>query len=151
MRLEISAPADSAVVDGGSVDVRGRVTPASARVRIRGRATRVSGGTFSASVPLEDGANVIDVAATARGRSPMLTAFRVTRDERVTVPALEGIAVEDLEGELAPLGLELDAERGGGFLDELRSGDPAVCEQEPAAGTRVERGTTVHVVVAKSC
>jgi hypothetical protein len=151
VRLEVSAPADNAIAQEGTVNVRGRVSPAGAQVRVLGRPAQVERGTFSAIVPLEEGANVIDVAATARGRSPSMTALRVTRDERVVVPALDGVPVGDLEDELVPLGLSVDAVRGGGLFDELRSGEPAVCEQEPAAGARVERGTTVQVVVAKAC
>jgi len=151
VRLEISAPADTAVVDGSTVDVRGRVTPSGARVRVLGRLAQVTGGTFTAVVPLAEGANVIDVAATARGRSASVTALRVTRDERVTVPALDGVVAGELEDELEPLGLRVEAERGGGLLDELLPGEPVVCQQEPAAGTKAQRGTTVRVVVAKTC
>ena len=34
---------------------------------------------------------------------------------------------------------------------DLLPGDPAVCEQDPSPGTQVRRGTSVHVVVSKSC
>src|SRR3954452_9722483 len=84
VRLEISSPLDTALVESGTVEVRGTVSPARAQVRVQGRTAQVSGGAFSAVVPLDDGANVIDVAATARDRSAALTAFRVTRQQRVT-------------------------------------------------------------------
>jgi hypothetical protein len=151
VRLEVTAPADTAVVRGGTLDVRGRVSPAGARVRVLGRPAQVSGGTFTAVVPLEQGRNIVDVAATARGRRTALAALRVTRDERVAVPDLAGVAAGEVEGEVDPLGLRVQVRRGGGLLDRLLSGDPVVCEQEPAAGTRVHRGRTVRVVVARSC
>ena len=151
VRLEVTAPADTAIVRGGTLDVRGRVSPAGATVRVLGRPAQVSGGTFTAVVPLEDGRNIVDVAATARGRRTALAAFRVTRDERVTVPDLAGVAAGEVERELEPRGLRVDVRRGGGLLDRLLSGDPVVCDQEPAAGTRVRRGRTVRVVVARSC
>jgi Glucodextranase, domain B/PASTA domain len=151
VKLSISSPDDTAVVRGRMLEVRGVVSPATARVRVLGRPAAVSGGSFSAVVPIEQGANVVDVAATAPGRATALAAFRVTRDERVTVPALAGTVLQDVEDQLGGLGLEVESERGGGLFDSLLPGDPVVCEQKPAAGTRVRRGTTVRVVVAKSC
>lgn len=151
VRLQISAPADEAVVRGGNVDVRGRVSPAMSEVTVLGRPALVTGGRFTAVVPLEPGANVIDVMAGAPRRRSALTALRVTRDVLVTVPQLAGVAQDDLERVLEPLGLRADVQRGGGILDLLRPGETAVCEQEPAAGTRVRRGRSVRVVVAKGC
>jgi hypothetical protein len=151
VRLAITAPADAAVVRGGNVDVRGRVTPTVAQVSVLGRPALVTQGRFSAVVPLEPGANVIDVIATAPRRKPALTALRVTRDVLVTVPQLAGVAQDELEGVLDPLGLRAEVERGGGILDVLRPGETAVCAQEPQAGTRVRRGSSVRVVVAKRC
>lgn len=151
VRLDITSPLDLSTVRASTVEVRGRVKPAGARVRILGRPARVTGGGFAATVALESGANVVDVMATAAGRSPSMAAFRVTRDEQVSVPDLVGIGVDELTDRLDALGLKLDIERGGGFFDEFRGGDPAVCAQDPEAGTRVAPGATVHVVVARSC
>jgi beta-lactam-binding protein with PASTA domain len=67
------------------------------------------------------------------------------------VPDLAGVAAGEVERELEPLGLHVEVRRGGGLLDRLLSGDPVVCEQEPAAGTRVSRGRTVRVLIARSC
>jgi len=151
VHIEVTAPADAAIMRDGTLDVRGRVSPAGAKVRVLGRPAQVSGGTFTAVVPLEHGRNIVDVAATARGRRTALAALRVTRDERVAVPDLVGLAAGDVEREIEALGLRVDVRRGGGLLDRLLGGDPVVCEQEPAAGTRVPRGRTVRVVVARSC
>lgn len=151
VRLQITAPADAAVVRGGNVDVRGRVTPAVSEVTVLGRPALVTEGSFSAVVPLEPGANVVDVIATAPRRRPALTALRVTRDVLVTVPRLAGVEEDELDAVLEPLGLRAEIERGGGILDLLRSGPTVVCEQEPAAGSRVRRGRVVRVLVAKRC
>ena len=151
VRLQVSAPADAAILRGGNVDVRGRVTPAVSEVTVLGRPALVTQGRFSAVVPLEPGANVIDVIATAPRRRPALAALRVTRDVLVTVPQLAGVEEDELDGMLEPLGLRLEVQRGGGILDVLRPGLPAVCEQDPRAGARVRRGRTVVVVVAKRC
>jgi Glucodextranase, domain B/PASTA domain len=151
VRLEVTAPVDAAIVRGGTLDVRGRVSPAGANVRVLGRPAEVSGGTFTAVVALEHGRNIVDVAATAPGRRTTLAAFRVTRDERVTVPDLAGVGARDVEGEIEPLGLRVEVRRGGGLLDRLLPGDLVVCDQEPAGGTQVRRGRTVRVTVARSC
>ena len=151
VQLTISAPVDTAVVEGARMLVRGTVSPPGARVRVQGRSARVSGGEFSSSVALAHGANVIDVAATARGRAAALTAFRVTREERVAIPDFVGLAVADAEQEAERLDLKLESERGGGFLDSLVPRRIGVCEQSPSAGKRVLRGTTVNVLVARSC
>lgn len=151
VQLEISAPVDTAVVQGASMLVSGHVSPPGARVRVQGRAARVSGGTFSSEVKLAQGPNVIDVAATASGRAAALTAFRVTREERVAVPELVGLAVDDAAREAGRLDLKLESERGGGFLDPLVPRRIGVCEQSPRPGKQVRRGTAVSVLVARSC
>ena len=149
--LDVGAPADSAVVYGAGVELRGSVQPAGATVRVLGRRAVVRGGSFRADVPLEPGANVIDVIATAPGREPAMNAVRVTREMPVPVPDLEGATVEEAHDELARLGLDLEAEEHGGLLDPLLPGEPGVCDQEPPAGEDVRRGTTVRVIVAERC
>jgi len=149
--LRVASPSDSALVLGSTVVVSGSVSPAGARVQVQGRRAEVSGGRFSSQVPLEPGPNVIDVEATARNRSAALTAFRVTREQRVTVPDLVGEGVDDAERKTARRGLGLESRRGGGFLDPLVPNGLGVCEQDPAAGSEVRRGTTVRVVVARAC
>jgi PKD repeat protein len=63
--LDITAPANGAVVDGGSVTVSG--TTDGTRVEVRAGATTrevtPSGGAFSASVPLALGSNTVTVTA----------------------------------------------------------------------------------------
>ena len=149
--LQVTAPGDGTVVRGGTVDVRGRVSPSSADVTVLGRPALVSGGSFTVVVPLRPGVNIVDVAASARNRRPAFAALRVTRDVRVTVPDLLGVVEDDVGTRLQPLGLEAEVTRGGGILDVLRPGAPAVCTQQPPGGTRVRRGSTVRVVVAKRC
>lgn len=142
-----------ATVREETVDVQGTVAPANADVLVLGQKAPVSGGgTFSATVALEPGANVIDVMATAPGRGPALTAFRVTREVPVTVPDLDGMNAQEAEDRLREAELTPEIEQvGGGILDELLPGDPGVCEQDPSPGAEVRRGTKVHVVVSKSC
>ena len=151
VRLVISSPGDSAVVRGSTMQVRGTVSPARARVEVLGRTVAVRGGQFASVVPLVVGANVIDVTATARGRSAALAAFRVTREERIAVPDLVGMAADDAARDAEGRGLRLDAKRGGGFLDPLVPRRLAVCEQSPRANAAVRRGATIHVIVARAC
>jgi Glucodextranase, domain B/PASTA domain len=150
--LKVKAPDDMSTVRAESVEVKGTVAPAGAAVMVLGQRAAVSGGgTFSTTVPLQPGANVIDVMATATGRSPVLTAFRITREVPVAVPQLSGKTADEVRSALGALGLKADIEEGGGLLEDLLPGEPSVCTQDPDPGTQVRRGTSVHVVVSKSC
>jgi len=150
--LTIQQPGDTATVESGTIDVRGTVEPATAQVRVLGRPASVSGGSFSIQVPLEPGANVVDVMASAARRAPTLTAFRVTREVLIVVPDLSGQDVGDAEDSLKGLGLQIDARRGpDSFIDGLLPGAPKVCTQRPEAGEKVHKGATVQVVAAKGC
>jgi hypothetical protein len=152
VELDVTSPDDLATVRTATVEVRGTVTPAGASVRVLGQAATVSGGgTFSARVPLDPGDNVIDVMATARGREPGLTAFRVRREVPVEVPDLDGLDEAAVQETLGAAGLGVEIERRGGLLEEFLPGDPAVCGQDPEPGAKVRRGTVVRVEVSKSC
>jgi hypothetical protein len=149
--LTVTEPADNSVVRAETVAIRGTVEPAGARVRVVGRQAEVSGGTFTAEVALDPGANVIDVMATARGRGAAMTAVRVTRELPVEVPDLGGLEVAEAQERVADAGLELEVNEGGGLIDELLPGEPSVCDQQPSPGTEVRRGTIVRVEVRQLC
>jgi hypothetical protein len=151
VQLDVTAPGDMAVVQTDSVEVSGTVEPAGAQVLVMGREADVSGGGFTAEVQLEEGANVIDVMATARNRSPALTAFRVTRELPVEVPDLDGLEVPQVQEVLQERGLKAEVQERGGLLEEILPGEPAVCGQDPEPGTEVKRGSTVDVEVGRSC
>jgi beta-lactam-binding protein with PASTA domain len=120
-------------------------------VLVRGEPADVRGEEFTARVKLEEGANVVDVTASARGRAPTLTAIRIVRRVTVTVPDLEGESRDEAVERLDDLGLEAKVRRDEGFLDWLQPGGQSVCETDPAAGKDVRPGTTVEVVVSKDC
>ena len=151
VQLELTGPADAGTVEGDAVEVSGKVVPSASAVQVLGRDVDVSAGRFTTEVTLEEGANLIDVAASAPGRRPATTAVRVVREVPVEVPDLRGddpeAAVETLEG----LGLQADVRRGGGLLDDLIPGELGVCGTDPEDGERVRPGTTVAVEVAKAC
>lgn len=149
--VSLVSPADGVVVHEDAVEVRGRVSPADARVLVGGRAASVTNGEFRGRVPLDEGANVIDVGASAGDARTGWAALRVTRDTLVAVPDLAGAGRDDAVDRLESLGLQARVEEGGGLLDRLLPGDWRVCETEPSAGAEVRRGETVRVAVSKSC
>jgi hypothetical protein len=151
IRLAVMAPADRAVVRDETIDVRGRVDPPRAQVEVRGEPADVRGDEFSARVELDEGANVVDVTASARGRAPTLTAVRIVRRVTVTVPELEGESRAEAVERLEDLGLDPKVRREEGFLDWLQPGGELVCEISPEAGEEVRPGGEVEVVVSKDC
>ena len=149
--LSVSAPGDTKSVRAESVQVEGTVSPSGASVEVNGEAASVSGGTFKADVALDPGQNVIDVTASAPGRRPDADAVRVTRDVRVEIPDLVGQPREDALSRLKDLGLDVQEERSGNFLDRFFGGEEQVCELRPGGGELVDPGSTVTVVVAPNC
>lgn len=151
VRLTIDGPDDGAVVREEVVRVHGTVRPRRAEVEVAGRRAEVVDGAFSVEVPVRDGANVLDLAATASEARPALAGLRVVRDQRVEVPDLAETAPDEAQESLNELGLEARLRDGGGFLDSLVPSARRVCETSPRAGARVPPGTTVTLVVARSC
>jgi hypothetical protein len=151
VQLQVLTPADGGTVEGERIEVRGRVTPAASEVQVLGRSVDVTGGTFASEVELEEGSNLVDVAASTPGRRPASTAIRIVRVSPVEIPALEGEDADDAIAELETLRLEVVTRRGGGLLDDLIPGGLGVCALDPPAGTEVRPGSTVTVEVARSC
>jgi hypothetical protein len=151
VRLDVREPRDTATVSGERVRVAGRVVPASAQVYVLGQPVAVEQGAFSVEVPLEEGANVVDVAAAAVGRRAVSTAVRVVREVPVEIPDVEGEDHDSAVERLEALGLRVQTRRRGGLLNEILPGGADVCRIEPEAGTRVRPGTTVTLVVARFC
>ena len=151
VRLEITAPADAAVVREDSFEVRGRVKPAGARVLVLGRPATVTGGEFRARVPLRMGPNVIDVAGSKRGAASAWAAVRVAREALVRVPDLAGVLRDDAVGRLEALGVRVEVVEEGGLLDRLLGGDWVVCGVRPGAGSELPKGASVELTVSKTC
>ncbi|MEA2124491.1 MAG: hypothetical protein QOI80_1273 [Solirubrobacteraceae bacterium] len=150
VRVVLTSPTDLARVESRTVQVRGTVAPAGARVLVDGVEATVHGGEFSASVELEGGTNVIDVQAAAPRHPSAMTALRVTRLVPVRVPDLEGLTPDDAVEQLDALGLVADV-HDGGLLDDILPGTVGVCGTEPPAGEKVRVGSTVTVLAQKSC
>jgi hypothetical protein len=149
--LSIEAPRDAAVVQGDAVEITGTVSPKRADVVILGKPVDVGTGRFTASVDLDPGANIIDVAASADGRRPAVTAIRVVREMPVSVPDLAGERPDVARQRLEALGLQVLVQEGGSFFDELFGGDFRVCSSDPDAGETVRPGTTVTLDVQRGC
>ena len=151
VRLELGSPADGDVVRSETVEIRGTVLPQGAHVHVLGREVAVDAGSFRAEVPLEPGANLIDVSADARGRRPGFAVARIVREVLLPVPDLLGRDADTAKDQLEGLGLTVKVEDGGGFFDPILPGDPKVCELKPDAGAQVLPGSEVTMVVARDC
>jgi hypothetical protein len=151
VRLELGSPADGEVVRAETVEIRGTVQPTGAQVQVLGRKVAVDAGSFRAEVPLEPGANLIDVSATARGRRADFAATRIVREVRLPIPDLVGRDADTAQDQLEALGLTVQVQDAGGFFDPILPGDPKVCELRPRAGTQVLPGSEVVLRVARDC
>jgi hypothetical protein len=151
VRISFASPGDGAVVRAAVVEVRGTVRPRGAAVEVAGRPAALSGGAFDVVVPLETGANVLDVAATAPGARPAVAALRVRRDDRVTLPDLTGQDPDFAQARLEDLGLKVRRERGGGFFDPLIPEASRVCSLSPQPGSKLDPGSRVTLVWARHC
>jgi hypothetical protein len=151
VELTLTAPPDADTTRDERIEISGTVKPAGATVQVLGSEVAVEQGRFSTEVALEPGANLIDVAGSARGRRPDFAALRIIREQRVPLPDLVGRDADTAQEELEGLGLKVRAEDTGGFFDPLLPGDPAVCAMDPAAGEQVLPGTEVTLQVARDC
>ena len=151
VRLTVDAPGDGAVVRDSSVEISGRVSPPGASVTVLGRSATIAGGSFSASVPLQAGDNVIDVMASAPSARPAMTAVRILREITIRVPDVKGDSPTDARSRLEQAGLRADVHQSGGLLDDLLPTGRSVCDMSPAPGTRVGRGSTVRLRTSKVC
>ena len=103
-------------------------------------------------MPLEPGANLIDVAASAEGRRPTSPSLRIVREQRVPLPDVVGGDADTAQDQLEGLGL--DGAIGG--RRRLLRPDPAgrpegVRDAARAPGAQVLPGSEVTLLVARDC
>lgn len=151
VELTLDGRPDGDTTRDESVEITGTVKPARATVVVLGNEVSVQDGRFTTEVALEPGANLIDVAGSARGRRPDFAALRLIREQRVPLPDVVGRDADTAQEELEGLGLKVRAEDAGGFLDPLLPGDPSVCSMDPEAGEQVLPGSEVTLQVARDC
>lgn len=150
VRLTVTSPEDLASVEARTITVSGTVAPRDARVLVDGAEATVRGGAFTATVALEGGANVIDVQASAPRHPAAFAAVRVTRLVPVKVPDVGGLSVDDATERLEALGLEVEV-RKINPIDVLLPGTVGVCGTEPGEDAKARVGSTVTLLVQKSC
>jgi beta-lactam-binding protein with PASTA domain len=151
VKVAVTSPADTAVIDSDAVRIEGSVAPARAQVRVLGKTVQAVDGRFSTEVELEPGANVIDLSASADGRRPDVAAIRVVRRMPVEIPSLQGDPADTAVERLEALGLSVDVQQVGGFLDDILGGELRVCDTDPDEGETVRPGTTVTLEAARGC
>jgi hypothetical protein len=151
VELSVTAPADAGTTREETVAISGTVKPAGASVQVLGEDVTVENGAFTTEVSLEPGANLIDVAGSARGRRPDFAAVRVVFEQRVPVPDVIGRDADTAQEQLEGLGLKVSTDDAGGFFDPLLPGDPSVCAMDPGPGEQVLPGTEVTLQVARDC
>jgi len=151
VKLTLTAPRDAGTTRESSVAVTGTVAPSTARVIVLGERVAVSGGSFSTSVDLDEGSNVIDVGASAPGRRAVWRALRVTRRSMIRMPGLVGSEEDDAKAQLADLGLGVQVTNDDDLLDAFRGGPRLVCLTDPEAGAQLSAGAEVELVVSKTC
>jgi hypothetical protein len=151
VELKLSAPGDGRMLRADTVEITGTVAPAGAAVTVAGRSATVDGTSFTATVPLQPGGNVIDVTASSPGHRPAADALRVIRDMRVQVPTLTGYEENDAFDRLKGLGLRPVEKRDDNWIDRLIPGAVGVCGTQPKGGTLVAPHSAVTVIVAKDC
>jgi hypothetical protein len=151
VRVSVAQPVDAATVRDGEVKLSGKVVPAGAAVIVGGETASVSDGEFAATVSLDPGTNVVDVMASAQGRSATMVAVRVTRVVTVEIPDVVGDKPDDAVDALRDAGLVPRLERSGGLFDDLFGGEISVCAMEPDPGEEVDRGATVRLAVSRLC
>ena len=149
--LTLTAPRDAAVVREATAQVTGSVVPSSARVIVLGQRAAVNGGSFSARVDLHEGANIIDVGASAPGRRAVWRALRVTRRSTVRLPDVVGREADEARAILDDLGLAVTVTNDDDLIDAFRRGPRLVCLSDPSAGTLLRPGSEVELVVSRTC
>ena len=118
---------------------------------VLGERVSVSGGRFETSVDLREGSNVIDVGASAPGARATWRALRVTRRSAIALPDVVGQETVDAVKTLEALGFKVAVTIDEGLLDAFRNRPRVVCESTPQAGSQLEPGGEVELLVAKRC
>lgn len=149
--LQLTSPADASRTGAATATVAGTVGPSGARVVVLGRRVPVRAGRFSTTVDLQEGPNLIDVAASAPRAATTWRVVRVTRRSKIAVPDVVGHTLDEATAALQAAGLGVRTVDGGGFFDVFRGGPRRACATSPPAGAAVAPGTTVEVTAAKRC
>ena len=151
VRLTIGSPSDGARLIADKATVSGTVSPRGATVLVGGKQVAVAGGSFSASVPLEPGTNVVDVVAASPHSKAAMTAVRIYRQVAVSVPDVVGQSPSDASAALTAKGLKPKLHESDSGFDFFIPRSQQVCSTTPSAGEQVPPGTSVDVESSKLC
>jgi hypothetical protein len=152
VRLTLTSPADGSRIEASNATISGVVSPRSARVLVVGKAVkRGAGGSFSSTVSLEPGTNLIDVIASAPRARPAMTALRVIRYVLVTVPAVTGRSPGYAAAVIRGAGLKPQLDGDSNPFAFLLPLSEHVCSQSPSGGTQVNPNSTVTIRLGKLC
>lgn len=152
VRLTLTTPADGARIEAGEATIAGVVSPRNARVLVVGQAVKPGGGgSFSATVPLVPGTNLIDVIASAAHARPAMDALRVIRYVLVTVPDVTGKGPGDAAAAIRGAGLKPQLHGDSDPFAFLLPLSEQVCSQSPSGGDQVNPNSTVTIRLGKLC
>lgn len=152
VKLTLSSPTDGARVEASAATIAGVVSPRGARVLVVGQAVKPgAGGSFSTTVSLAPGTNLIDVIASAPNAQPAMTALRVVRFVPVIVPTVTGESPSDAAAAIRRAGLKPELHGDSDPFAFLLPFSEQVCSQSPDGGTQVNPNTTVAISLGKLC
>lgn len=152
VRLRFSSPGDGARVEASDATVSGVVSPRDARVLVVGHAVDPSAdGSFSTSVPLVPGTNLVDVIASAPHAQPVMTTIRVIRYVLVSVPDVTGENPSHAAAAIRNAGLRPQLEGDSNPFAFLLPFSEQICAQSPNGGARVSPDSTVTLQIGKLC
>ncbi len=152
VKLTLNGPADNSRVETGTATISGVVAPHGASVLVLGRRVAPeTDGSFSATVALSPGTNLVDVIASAPHARPAMLSLRVIRYVLITVPDVTGKSPNAAANAIRAQGLGARVHGDGDPLAFLLPVPEQVCSQSPAGGHQVEPGTTVTLYLGKLC
>jgi hypothetical protein len=152
VRLTLSSPAAGARIESSEATISGVVSPHGARVLVLGQAVKPGAeGSFSATVSLVPGTNLIDVIASAPHAQPAMTALQVIRYVLVTVPDVTGASPSDAAAAIRARGLKPQLHGDSDPFSFLLPFSEQVCSQSPSGGAQVDPNSTVTIHLGKLC
>ena len=152
MKLSLNSPADGARLEASVATISGVVSPRSARVLVTGKGVSPGAdGSFSATVSLVPGTNLVDVIASAPHARPAMTAIRVVRYVLVRVPDVSGESPSDAAAAIRGAGLKPQLDGDSNPFAFLLPFSERVCSQSPSGGEQVNPNSTVTIRLGKLC
>jgi len=152
VRLTLSSPADESRVEASAATISGVVSPQSARVLVVGQDVKPGAdGSFSTTVSLTPGTNLIDVIASAPHALPAMAALRVVRFVLITVPPVTGQSPTDAAAAIRRAGLKPQLQGDSDPFAFLLPLSEQVCSQTPDGGKQVDPNSVVTIRLGKLC